>query len=33
MNDWDKVHAVLVWVITGLAIVGFGVMAAMWISL
>jgi hypothetical protein len=33
MTDWEKVHKRLVWAITAIGIVGFGVMLAMWISL
>ncbi len=33
MNDWEKIHKILVWIITAAGIVGFGVMLAMWISL
>jgi hypothetical protein len=33
MNDWDKIHAILVWVLVVLATIGFGVMIAMWIGM
>jgi hypothetical protein len=33
MNDWDKIHAILVWALVALASIGFGVMIAMWIGM